>query len=69
MTDKQLLEAVLAYIEDTEVDRDGEYGIGRDLQTLIKEDDMPALYNEVRDRLARLNKATGSSHKHTNYSQ
>ncbi len=59
MTDKQFLEAVPAYVEETEVERDAEHGVGRALQTLIKDDDMPALYNEVRDRLDWVKRSTG----------
>jgi len=43
----ELLKKVKSYIEDAEIDRDGEWGEGRTIDKLIKDNAMPPVYNEV----------------------
>lgn len=51
MNDDKFLKAVREYIEQVEVKIDGEWGMCRELDQLIAEGDMPALYAEVLRRL------------------
>jgi hypothetical protein len=51
MDDKEFLLALLEYIEQAEVEIDGEWGVGRSLDKLIADDSMPSLYAEVLRRL------------------
>lgn len=48
---RRILEAVKAYIEEMEVKVDGEWGCVRELEELIRDGDMPALYREVTELL------------------
>ena len=51
MNDKEFLLAVREYIEQVEVQIDGEWGSCRRLDELIADADMPELYAEVLRRL------------------
>ena len=51
MTDTDFLLALREYIERVEVQIEGEFGVGRSLEELIADDDMPPLYAEVLRRL------------------
>lgn len=49
---KKLLKEIIKYIEEVEVQIDGEWGSCRSLKELVKDEDMPNLYN----KLVKLNK-------------
>ncbi len=51
MDDKEFLQAVREYIEQAEVQIEGEWGTCRNLDELIAEASMPELYAEVLRRL------------------
>lgn len=51
MSDIEFLQAVVAYIEEWEVDYEDEQGINRSLVELIAAGEMPALYTEALQRL------------------
>jgi len=42
-----LLKAIIKYIEETQVTIDSEWGSFRDLKDIIKDGDMPKLYNDL----------------------
>ena len=42
-----LLDEIIEYIENTEETIDGEWGSGRSLKQLIKDNEMPELYNKL----------------------
>lgn len=44
---KELLLEIKKYIEFTEETIDGEWGIGRNLQQLIKDNEMPDIYDKI----------------------
>jgi hypothetical protein len=51
MDDKEFLLAMREYIEDVEVLIENDRGVGRSLEELIAEGEMPPLYSEVLRRL------------------
>jgi hypothetical protein len=51
MDDKEFLLVLRKYIEQVEVQLEGEWGIGRSLDDLIAANEMPPLYEEVLRRL------------------
>jgi 8-oxo-dGTP pyrophosphatase MutT (NUDIX family) len=51
MDDKEFLCALREFIEETQVDLDGEFGIGRSLKELISSGSMPDVYFEVIRRI------------------
>jgi len=52
MDDQAFLLALKKYIEQVEVQIEGEWGICRHLERLIEEQDMPEIYAEVLRRIA-----------------
>jgi hypothetical protein len=42
-----VLDEIIEYIEDTEQTIDGEWGSGRDLKELIRDKEMPELYDKL----------------------
>jgi hypothetical protein len=52
MDDQAFLLALKEYIEEVEVQIEGEWGVGRHLEGLIEEQDMPDIYAEVLRRIA-----------------
>lgn len=42
-----LLDEIIKYIEKTEETIDGEWGLGRDLKELIRDKEMPELYDKL----------------------
>jgi hypothetical protein len=52
MNDKEFLCALREYIEATQVDLEGEFGIGRSLKELISSGSMPDVYLEVIRRMS-----------------
>jgi hypothetical protein len=44
-----VLDEIIKYIESTEQVIDGEWGSGRNLKELIKDNDMPELYDRLLD--------------------
>jgi len=51
MDDLEFLTQIKTYIEQMEVAVDGEWGAGRSLEQLVKENEMPELYFEVLNRI------------------
>lgn len=45
--DKVLLDEIIKYIENTEESFDGEYGEGRSVWGLIKDNKMPDIYHKL----------------------
>lgn len=50
---KQLIEDIVKYVEEMEVNIDGEWGLGRDLEELLADEDeyMPDFYYKLKDML------------------
>ena len=61
MENKAFLLAVKAYIERVEVKIDNEWGDCRDLEELISDGEMPALYTEVLEKLEKSPNANSAS--------
>ena len=51
MEDREFLELIKEYIEQMEVEVEGEWRSGRDLEQLLADGEMPELYHEVLRRL------------------
>lgn len=52
--DLKLLKEIKTYIEETEECIDGEWGEGRSVDKLIKDGDMPKIYNDVIEKIDKL---------------
>ena len=50
---KELLQHIKEYIETMEVEADMEWGCCRSLQQLIKDNDMPTIYNDILTELSK----------------
>lgn len=64
MNEIEFLKAVVAYIEQWEYERDGEWGSNRTLEELKAQGAMPPLYAEAKRRLEAL-QAKGADHEST----